>query len=1066
VKAFVLKYAAGVIVHEGLEYLERDARETLLVIDSLDPTAWRSIDDGVAIRFPEGRPARVLLLVHGTFSSTVGSYGGLASTPWGEQFIQAVKANYDSVLGFDHFTLKRDPAQNAQTLVSSLARIPWPKGTQVDIVAFSRGGLVVRCLMDQLTPSLKELLRFRRAIFVACTNEGTRLADPDRIRAFIDLYTNLATAACRLMGMLPQAKAVSVILKELTQGLASLVKYIAANALADGAVPGLAAMEPGGAFLQRLDRPRDTKSAFAESLNYVVTSEFVPRLAGDDVEPKELPARFLATIGEGFVRQLMNEGNDLVVNTSSMGTLPPIPEQLVHDRFDFGKTPKVYHTIYFLRPEVVGAITRWLELVKPEALAAPAPAKEVAAPVRRGGTRGPQPIPPTLPVAPEIVVDLPELQQLPAQVDPRFTIAPAHAPAQEVLESIKQSPSPYVVVRRFSGPETFHYGIPTDALVRVTEDALRTPEGAVRGMTLEEALDLHEGDASDERPASNPGAAAERPAVVLSGQHVVGVIPAAQGSSLDIVDMAKAALSPTDAASAAAAQRAMPPLRSAPAAMATLYMRGEMDDEVVVNQATTIDVTIAREVIGGYVSPGAREVSARAEVARKISVQAIPRSQFKILGEDRYEIDVPAPDKPWSGSFDVKATAVGDGEIWIVLSQDRATLASAILSPKVVENKGRQARTAARANAGEATPTAIDQLLIVEQRNGNEITLFFQLQSASLDVFDQYTSPPFKVEPRQYVKDLYHKIEERWVSSAQDAADFAVELKSLGADLLTDLFPDKLRAKLWEARDQLKKIMVISTEPFIPWELVHLKEPDKPLGDDMHFLAQKGVVRWLHQARWPPSQIRVRLGRVRHVVPDYPHPDYELHAVAAERQFMIDTFGSTEISPRPAAVRSALKDPQAFDLIHFACHGSAEADNIGDAKIMLQGRIEGPNYIPEFLDAVTVEHNANLRNPDGNRPMVFVNACQAGRAGYKLTGLGGFAQAFLGAGAGIFAGTLWSVGDEPASTFAQRLYEEMKAGTALADATVKAREAARAAGDASWLCYVVYGHPAAVMAMK
>jgi CHAT domain-containing protein len=234
----------------------------------------------------------------------------------------------------------------------------------------------------------------------------------------------------------------------------------------------------------------------------------------------------------------------------------------------------------------------------------------------------------------------------------------------------------------------------------------------------------------------------------------------------------------------------------------------------------------------------------------------------------------------------------------------------------------------------------------------------------------------------------------------------------------------------------------------------------------IHNGAQKGVVRWLHQAGWPPVQVRVRGGRVRHVIPDYPHPDFKLDAVADEEQLVKVTFGSTAIAPHPAAVRNALKSPQAFDLIHFACHGSAEADNIGDAKIMLEGRIEGKDYIPEYLDALTVEYNANLRNPDGNRPMVFVNACQAGRAGYKLTGLGGFAQAFLTAGAGIFAGTLWSVGDEPASTFAQCLYREMKAGTTLADATVKAREAARAAGDASWLCYVVYGHPAAVMMMK
>ena len=124
-------------------------------------------------------------------------------------------------------------------------------------------------------------------------------------------------------------------------------------------------------------------------------------------------------------------------------------------------------------------------------------------------------------------------------------------------------------------------------------------------------------------------------------------------------------------------------------------------------------------------------------------------------------------------------------------------------------------------------------------------------------------------------------------------------------------------------------------------------------------------------------QVRVRGGRVRHVIPDYPHPDFKLDAAAEEAQFVKVTFGSTAIAPRPAAVRSALKDPQAFDLIHFACHGSAEADNIGDAKIMLEGRIEGKDYIPEYIDALTVEYNANLRNPDGNRPMVFVNACQA-----------------------------------------------------------------------------------------
>jgi CHAT domain-containing protein len=89
-----------------------------------------------------------------------------------------------------------------------------------------------------------------------------------------------------------------------------------------------------------------------------------------------------------------------------------------------------------------------------------------------------------------------------------------------------------------------------------------------------------------------------------------------------------------------------------------------------------------------------------------------------------------------------------------------------------------------------------------------------------------------------------------------------------------------------------------------------------------------------------------------------------------------------------------------------------------------------------------------------------------GRAGYKLTGLGGFAQAFLSAGAGLFAGTLWSVGDRPAATFAQRFYKELRAGTNLSEATIRAREQARQQGDASWLCYVVYGHPLAMLSQQ
>jgi CHAT domain-containing protein len=158
-------------------------------------------------------------------------------------------------------------------------------------------------------------------------------------------------------------------------------------------------------------------------------------------------------------------------------------------------------------------------------------------------------------------------------------------------------------------------------------------------------------------------------------------------------------------------------------------------------------------------------------------------------------------------------------------------------------------------------------------------------------------------------------------------------------------------------------------------------------------------------------------------------------------------------------VRRLLAEGGGFDLLHFACHGEAEAGNIANARLRLEGRVENQNYIPAFLSATTVEQHAALADPEGNRPVIVLNACQAGRAGYQLTGIGGFARAFLSRGAGVFVGTLWSVGDSPARTFTESFYQSLKSGRTVAQASIAARAAAEAAGDATWLAYAVYGHP-------
>jgi CHAT domain-containing protein len=193
------------------------------------------------------------------------------------------------------------------------------------------------------------------------------------------------------------------------------------------------------------------------------------------------------------------------------------------------------------------------------------------------------------------------------------------------------------------------------------------------------------------------------------------------------------------------------------------------------------------------------------------------------------------------------------------------------------------------------------------------------------------------------------------------------------------------------------------------------------------------------------------------VIPRYPHPDYDLPEAQLEIRFLEKEFGATAQTPESGEVRKLISNP-GVDLLHFACHGVADSKTIREAGLLMQGKVENETYVLDLLTANVTKQFCNLEGAD-NQPLVVLNACQAGRAGYKLTGIGGFAQAFLFGGAAAFIGTLWSVGDSPARTFTETLYTELLKGKDLSEATIDARKAAKGAREATWLAYVVYGHP-------
>jgi hypothetical protein len=279
---------------------------------------------------------------------------------------------------------------------------------------------------------------------------------------------------------------------------------------------------------------------------------------------------------------------------------------------------------------------------------------------------------------------------------------------------------------------------------------------------------------------------------------------------------------------------------------------------------------------------------------------------------------------------------------------------------------------------------------------------------------------------------------------------------------------------LWRLRreDKLHSVLVNSDEPFVPWEVAYLDDPAKAGHAQGCFLGELGLCRWLFGAV-PPTRIRVRPGRIRYVVPHYPDKRYRLGAAENVEEPMLVAMGAEKIEPHYRAVTAALGSGE-FDLLHFAGHGTADAGNIATAAVLLEGSYQNvrnvPTYITEPLAASVVAQQAKLCGPDHNRPVVVLNACQVSRLGVNLTSLGGFAPAFIGARvgvsrnagqAGVFVGSLWSVGDQPASTFAQAFYEALQTegGCTVAHAVTAARAVARASKDATWLAYAVYAHP-------
>lgn len=360
VKAYVLKFASRFVPGAVMSFLERDTHPGLVLMTGNDVKDWKQVDDLTQVTLPERRPAKILLFVHGTFSTTVGSYGVLTSTAQGQKLLKAAAGSYDAIIGFDHRTLSRDPLENTIDLHTRLKARHLAFTPTIDIVSYSRGGLVARSLIEYLLPSSTWPANIGTVVFVGATNAGTLLAEPDNWKDFVDLYTNLAAGTARSIGFVTGTAPAAEIVGGLVSGIGAFVKYLVSASVTDRQIPGLAAMEPDGPSITGINGTQPGQPV-AGTPWHVVSSDFEARLFDDRHEPPELPRELVVKLADGLVDRLMGTKNDLVIDTGSMGSVDlPSGGGFIKDSLSFGTNGVVHHLNYFIQPKVCEALRSWL----------------------------------------------------------------------------------------------------------------------------------------------------------------------------------------------------------------------------------------------------------------------------------------------------------------------------------------------------------------------------------------------------------------------------------------------------------------------------------------------------------------------------------------------------------------------------------------------------------------------------------------------------------------------------------------------------------------------------------
>lgn len=297
---------------------------------------------------------RTLLFVHGTFSNATNMLEEFGQH--GERGVRLLTRalqgahKYDRVLFFEHPTLSVSPVINALELGRAMAG----SSGQIDVVAHSRGGLVVRWWLEAFGSSLRLASRAQvRAVLAGSPLHGTSLAAPDKIQHAMSLISNVGTFAEKTLGLIGVANPFLWVAGKLVEVIVSVTGTLARTPLVDA----LAALVPGLAGQSAVDNNHEINRlrvgpCAVDPAYYAVLSNFETQNPGWRFWRNFRKDRAL-DLATGIV---FPGDNDLVVDTWSMTDFGVPKLKLAGPACDFGTSDTVWHCNYFRQPKTINYI--------------------------------------------------------------------------------------------------------------------------------------------------------------------------------------------------------------------------------------------------------------------------------------------------------------------------------------------------------------------------------------------------------------------------------------------------------------------------------------------------------------------------------------------------------------------------------------------------------------------------------------------------------------------------------------------------------------------------------------